>query len=58
MQSQFPAQFRARDAALAELGEHAEFNGGEQNFGGPEGKRRLQNLPRIELWACVGHWSF
>src|SRR5439155_25605939 len=43
VQLQLRAEFRAREAAAGKLGEHAEFNGGEQNFGGPKRKSRLQN---------------
>ena len=37
--------------ALGELGEDFHFNGGEEGFGGPEGKASLQNL----IGAGSGH---
>src|SRR5207244_3999450 len=57
MQAEFPAELRASDLALAQLGEDAEFHGGEENLGGPEAKGCLQNLGRVHRRACAGHGS-
>jgi len=40
---QFRTEFRAREVTVRELGEYAELDGGEQDFGRPKGKCSLQN---------------
>src|SRR4051794_29541432 len=53
--SKLQAQFCPCDASIAEFGEHAEADGSEEHFGGPEGKGCLKNGAWIELRACFLH---
>ena len=46
------------DAAIAEFGEHAKLDRGEENLGRPEGECRLENGTGIELRVCFVHgWA-
>jgi hypothetical protein len=47
VQLQLRAEFRAGQAAVGQLGEYAELDGGEQDFGRPKGKSGLQDRGRI-----------
>ena len=55
VQAEFRAQLGAGHTAVAEPGEHAELDGGEENFGRPESKSRLENGTGIELRLGVKH---
>ena len=47
VQAEFSSQFRARHMAAAKGGEGAEFNGGQQDLGRPEGKGGLEDSAGI-----------
>src|SRR5215469_16411448 len=47
VQANLGAEFRAGDLAIAEFGEHIEVDGGQENFGRPEGEGRLEDRSRI-----------
>jgi hypothetical protein len=48
VRAEFPSWFGASEAAWAEGGEKAKLDGGEQDFGNPKGKSRLQDV--ITCW--------
>src|SRR6185312_16252378 len=43
MEAEFATQLLSREAAITQPGEHAEFDGGPQDFGRPERKSGLEN---------------
>src|SRR5262249_55018483 len=55
MKAQFGTEFCAGELAVADFGEHAGIDGGEENRGRTEGERRLEDWRGVELRAGTMH---